>query len=520
MTLRTDLRSRSMLARMVSAHQGRPVLITPEALHVVAEQLRLVATEQEAPRRFGLSAIARMFQGNRDHVAMDQEDEAVEPLTPAERFAMLGASLRPDLGGLNPARISGEGWGFVIVDGVAVIAMHGAIPEHGGMYCGAGWHGYDTIAESVRAASADDRAKAILLWQKSPGGVVCGGLDVAAQAITDAGKPLHVYADQSCSAAYWLASGATAIHANRYAMIGSIGAAILHEDFSRAIEAHGITISLIKFGDRKMAGNPWTALDDATRARLQAEVDQIGRDFVARVVAGRPSLSEEAVIGTQAGVFMGSHDEAARSALALGLIDTLQPDVITALDHVISTLSAPAAGSAAIPESPAPTLQPEAEMALNTSKWAAIDASDASPEEKLTKIRAIMDEDNEANAEGEDGAPAEDDVEDDIEDAAEGEQEPEANAETGPMATAKAILALPEAKGREALAQHLAFEPGMTVAKAQATLNAAPKASALKPVNPQLGAGPAASAAPADKGLALVASAMAKLGRPLKAPGA
>jgi hypothetical protein len=206
--------------------------------------------------------------------------------------------------------------------------------------------------------------------------------------------------------------------------------------------------------------------------------------------------------------------------LALGLIDTLQPDVITALEHVISTIAAPAAGSAAIPESPAPTKQPEAEMALNTSKWAAIDASDASPEEKLAKIRAIMDEDNEANAEGEDGMPDEDDVEDAVEDAAEGEQEPEANANSGPMATAKAILALPEAKGRETLAQHLAFEPGMTVAKAQATLNAAPKASALKPVNPQLGAGPSASTSSADKGLALVSSAMAKLGRPLKAPGA
>jgi capsid assembly protease len=519
MTLKSNLRSQSMLARMVAQHQGRPVLMTPDALHVVAEQLRLIGAQDEAPRRFGLAAIARMFKP--EPAAMD-DDDLRPAMSAGDLFDYQGAMLRPSLVGINPARITVEGWGFVIVDDVAIIQMHGAIPEAGGEYCGDFWHGYDTIAEAVRQASADARAKAILLWQKSPGGVVCGGLDVAANAITNAGKPVHVFADQSCSAAYWLASGATQIHASRYAMIGSIGAVILHEDISGALERAGVVISSITFGSEKVAGNWWTALSDATRATLQAEIDQIGRDFVAKVCAGRPALSPETVIATQAGVFLGAHDEAARSALAIGLIDTIQTDVIAALDVVVSSLAAPVpmsepvapppnvappAGSATVPQSPALSTPKEATMAKRNPQIAAIMAeAEASSDDKLARIQAIMDEEEEASAESED-VPVEDEEEDDA--------APEASVDAK---TAKAIIALPEAKGREALANHLAFEPGMTVVKAKATLALATKATALNPLNPQIGVGDAPSKSPsADKSVDLFKSAMAKLGHKVRA---
>lgn len=119
-------------------------------------------------------------------------------------------------------------------------------------------------------------------------------------------------------------------------------------------------------------------------------------------------------------------------------------------------------------------------------------------EEKLDEIRKIMDEEDEADAEGEG-----DDVEDEDAPAAEGEEEEETTARAGnakPAATidpavAQAVLDLPEAKGREALARRLAFKPGMTVAEAKADLAAAPRASRLadKVTDPKLSAD-----APAD----------------------
>ena len=55
--------------------------------------------------------------------------------------------------------------------------------------------------------------------------------------------------------------------------------------------------------------------------------------------------------------------------------------------------------------------------------------------------------------------------------------------ETGPTAvdpaTAEAILDLPEAKGREAMARKLAFNPGMTIAAARDLLASAPRGGGL-----------------------------------------
>lgn len=119
------------------------------------------------------------------------------------------------------------------------------------------------------------------------------------------------------------------------------------------------------------------------------------------------------------------------------------------------------------------------------AKLAAIEAIRASAKtdsEKLEEIRKIMDEeDDEATAE--DGDKTEDDPPADG--ATDEEKEAKARAAGAkPSAmvdasVAQSILALPEAKGREALAQRLAFKPGMTVAEAKADLAAAPRASRL-----------------------------------------
>ena len=120
-------------------------------------------------------------------------------------------------------------------------------------------------------------------------------------------------------------------------------------------------------------------------------------------------------------------------------------------------------------------------MALRQKIQAAMAAraEASSAEDTLDAIRELLDDTGETD-DGEDDADAE---------TAPGEDgEPEE-----PMAVAAAILKLPEAKGRETLAQALAFQKGQTVAQARTLLAAAPKASRLagNVPNPDLGPAPA-----------------------------
>ena len=97
-------------------------------------------------------------------------------------------------------------------------------------------------------------------------------------------------------------------------------------------------------------------------------------------------------------------------------------------------------------------------------------------------------------AEGEDTQTGSDDP--DPAEGEEGEDQTEAHAPDGK--TVLAILALPSAKGREALAQKLAGTPGMTAAQADGLLKAAPRASGLQVEDPQVSSSGGASSSGDD----------------------
>jgi capsid assembly protease len=494
--------SRHHLAGLAAAHAGRPLLLASTALPPILTQLGLLQSE-ETPRPRGLAGLMRLVRGSSATVPaptafLYDDDDDSEPLTPEAYAAMLGEELRPSLAGLDPARVSGEGWGYIIVDRVAIIGLEGAIPPEGGYMCGA-FHGYDTLARAFAEAHADERVSGVLAIVNSPGGVVAGGLPVlaaqiAAQRAAAGGKPVWVHGEMVASAAYWIAAQADRLVSSPYAMIGSIGAVIVHQSLAGMLEREGVAIEAIQFGESKTDGAWWAALSDTARADLQSEIDQIGQDFVAAVVSGRPSLEPAAVLATQARVFLADNRDASRSALALGLIDGLSADALTTLDALVAALPAapaalaggalpsqPAAAGSAVSGSATPGATGEDDMALRQKIQAALAAraEASSAEDTLDAIRELLDDTGESD-DGEDdpeaeGAPGED-------------GEPE-----DPMAVAAAILKLPEAKGRETLAQELAFQKGQTVAQARTLLAAAPKASRLagNVPNPDLGPAPA-----------------------------
>jgi ClpP class serine protease len=489
---RRQIQDRGALARLIAANTNRPLLIRQEAVGPLMGQLGI---HQERPSR--LAALGRMFgmgatNGPPQPMAWDDYDDA--PPRAGTMADWLGEDLRPTVPGLSGSGIIGEGWGYVIADGgIAIIGIEGALPAHGGYYSDA-YHGYDTISRAHGEAQADGRVRGVMMLSNTPGGVVHDGLNALADELRTGDKPLWTFADMACSAGYWMASASDRILSGQYGQTGSIGVVIVHQNMTGALAQAGVEIETIEFpaNAEKTAGAWWKALSETTRADLQADIDQIGADFIAAVVAGRPSMDSAAIEALGARVFMGAHRDAGRSALSIGLIDEIAPSPMAAIASLVASLpttvavsvpadplATPNRADAARPKTP----EKEADMALRNRLSAAMPALRAaapktSAEDQLKAIQDILDapDEDEEDLE-EDDADVSDDVSDDEE-------------EGDPMATAQAIMNLPEAKGRDALARVLAFQKGATVAGAKAALGAAPKGRTMGPVpNPELGAG-------------------------------
>lgn len=195
-----------------------------------------------------------------------------------------------------------------------------AIPIAGPMVKGTSWWGTSTpaVRRAVKAAAADRKVDAIVLHIDSPGGMVAGTQELAdAVAEARAVKPVHAYvSDMGASAAYWVASQAQTITANRTAEVGSIGVLAVVDDFSGAFEKMGVKVHVVSTGPYKGAGVLGAPVEDKHLAYVQERVDETMGYFRAAIAAGRPALSGKALDRVADGRVWG-----AAEAVDLGLID-------------------------------------------------------------------------------------------------------------------------------------------------------------------------------------------------------
>ncbi|WP_312126555.1 S49 family peptidase [Brevundimonas sp.] len=357
------------LTSVATRYAGRPLLLAPSAAVELAERVRAVDPDAIArPSRFS-ALIRRLGSSARRATAMDESVEYVpEPIQLRLAYAPLYAGEPDDVG-----------FCWSLKDGIALMQVDKPMLDRGEIFCGEVYHGYDTVLQGLREAMADDRVRGIFIRMATPGGVVASGLPALADYIrqnnaNNGGKPIHVYADMACSAGYWSICGADRISASRVGMIGSIGAVVVHENWSEALKKAGVEITPIQFGTSKTDGAWFAGLSEKARADLQAEIDQIGRDFVAAVSAARPQLSEAEILAQQAAVFLGHHDDPTRSALSLKLIDahSTEEEAFEALRDSVAEVSA-VGGSTAnfVPET-------------QTSAVGARDRASASPDKEAT----------------------------------------------------------------------------------------------------------------------------------------
>ncbi|SOE85682.1 signal peptide peptidase SppA [Burkholderia sp. YR290] len=192
--------------------------------------------------------------------------------------------------------------------GVAIIDVSGTlVQKSSNLRPSSGMLGYNAIRHNFLAALSDEQVKAIVLSIDSPGGEVAGCFDLADLIYASRSiKPtLAILNESAFSAAYALASACEQITVPRTGGTGSVGVICMHVDQSKAIDKAGLTVTIIKYGDRKADGNQFNPLSKEALDRYQAEVDEMGELFVQTVARNR-NLSADVVRKTQATTFLGA----------------------------------------------------------------------------------------------------------------------------------------------------------------------------------------------------------------------
>ena len=229
---------------------------------------------------------------------------------------------------------------YGIHDGTATIPIHGELVNRGSwLDAYSGLVSYDGLTAALRQAEADPAVTGILLDIDSPGGEASGCMEAADVVRDVAGtKPVSAFVNGlGCSAAYALAAGCTDITVTPSALVGSIGVVLMHVDRTAALGKAGLKPTLIHAGAYKVDGHSAQPLADGARDRLQARIDGAYDLFVGSVASHRP-MTDAAVRGTEAGVFMGAE------AVKIGLADR-----VGTLADALATLPKPAPATAGLP---------------------------------------------------------------------------------------------------------------------------------------------------------------------------
>jgi protease-4 len=206
---------------------------------------------------------------------------------------------------------------------VATIYAHGAIRHgrsgRGGP--GGGGMGSDTVAAALRAAGADDGARAVVLRVNSPGGSYTAS-DVIWREVVKlraAGKPVVVsMGDVAASGGYFISAPADVIVAQPGTITGSIGVfmgkPVLRELFGRAgvttdsiTDAAGAASATMFSSSRPFSETEW--------ARINEWLDMVYADFTEKVASGRRMPAERVHELARGRVWTGA------DAIANGLAD-------------------------------------------------------------------------------------------------------------------------------------------------------------------------------------------------------
>ncbi len=101
-------------------------------------------------------------------------------------------------------------------------------------------------------------------------------------------KPVYVVVEEACaSAAYYIAAGADRIYVDKASIVGSIGVLMDGFGFVGLMDKLGVERRLMTAGENKGFLDPFSPQTDRHRVHAQQMLDQIHRQFIDVVKAGR-----------------------------------------------------------------------------------------------------------------------------------------------------------------------------------------------------------------------------------------
>lgn len=205
--------------------------------------------------------------------------------------------------------------GSIARDHVAVVRVNGVIAADEEASAG-------RLGEALRKAFKNDHAKAVVLSINSPGGSPVQSGYVYDEMVRLKGlhpeKKLYaVIADIGASGAYYIASAADEIYADKASLVGSIGVTASGFGFVEALDKLGVERRHFTAGEHKAFLDPFSPIKEGEKEFWQGVLAQTHQQFIEAVAQGRGErleLTEEITSGL---IWNGER------AKELGLIDGL-----------------------------------------------------------------------------------------------------------------------------------------------------------------------------------------------------
>ena len=335
-----------------------------------------------------------------------------------------------------------------IREGAAVIPVVGPLFRYANIFTAiSGASSYEILAKDFTCALENPDVHSIILDIDSPGGEVNGCAEFASMIFEARGKkPIIAYASgDAASGAYWIASACDQIIASETSMLGSIGVVAVY----RGSKDESV-LEIVS------SQSPYKRLDPSSKdgkSRLQSRIDDLATVFIESIAKHR-GVDPPTVIKDFGGgdVFIG------KNAINSGLADD-----IGSLEQIINEHSNN--------QNPA-KLRGSSFLALEDSTMTDKNHKTEASEGQVLSLESLKAD-----------YPQ-------LVEAIQTETIASTNDEASEQSVKKererigAIISSEAAKGREQLAQHLAFSTDMSADMALATLDASPvKAEASAPVS-------------------------------------
>lgn len=180
----------------------------------------------------------------------------------------------------------------------------------------------DNVVSGLRKAFDDSNVKGVILRINSPGGspVQSGYIYDEIRRLKETRDDIKVYAvivDAGASGAYYIASAADEIYADKASLVGSIGVYMASFGLEGAMEKVGVTRRFYQSGKFKGFSDPFQSENPVAVKHIRTTVESIHRQFIDSVKLGRGDRLHDDPLLYSGLIWSGEQ------AVDLGLVDGL-----------------------------------------------------------------------------------------------------------------------------------------------------------------------------------------------------